>query len=147
MKRTMAEAQRKCSARADWRPEKGRAAPDPARLAKELLEPFGIDLAILNPVHGASSHPNSYFAQAACRAVNGWLADTWLAKDDRLRGAISVPIQEPDMAVDIREEEGRLILTPAREPTYDLASLLEGITPDNRHDGVDSGEPQGLEAL
>lgn len=54
---------------------------------------------------------------------------------------------EPDMAVDIREEEGRLILTPAREPAYDLATLLEGITPDNRHDGVDSGEPQGLEAL
>ncbi len=88
------------TARADWRPETGRAAPDPARLAAELLEPFGIDIAILNPVHGGAVHPNSYFGRAICHAVNGWLAECWLDRDDRLRGAISVPIQEPDMAVE-----------------------------------------------
>lgn len=88
------------TAREDWRPETGRAAPDAETLAKQLLEPFGIDIAILNPVHGGASLFNVYFAAAVCSAVNDWLAAEWLSKDDRLRGSICVSVNEPQKAVE-----------------------------------------------
>lgn len=52
-----------------------------------------------------------------------------------------------DMAVEMREDAGRLIIEPVRERSYDLASLLAGITPENLHGEADFGEPAGKEAL
>jgi antitoxin MazE len=46
---------------------------------------------------------------------------------------------EIDDVVDIREEQGRVIVRPLRPNSYDLAHLVEGITPDNLHDEVDFG--------
>jgi len=34
---------------------------------------------------------------------------------------------------------------PAQEKAYDLAKLLESITPENLHEEVDSGPPRGNE--
>lgn len=36
--------------------------------------------------------------------------------------------------------------TPAEQPKYTLDDLLDGITPDNIHDEIDSGDPVGNEA-
>ena len=50
-----------------------------------------------------------------------------------------------DDVVDIREEAGRIVIEPVRPKAYDLAELLRGITPKNRHDAVDFGSPAGKE--
>jgi antitoxin MazE len=50
-----------------------------------------------------------------------------------------------DEAVDVREEAGRIVIEPVRKRTYDLTSLLKGITPKNLHEPVDFGDPSGNE--
>jgi len=52
-----------------------------------------------------------------------------------------------DQAVEVREENGRIVIEPIRREEYDLADLLAGITPENIHDEVDFGAPVGNEAL
>ena len=60
-----------------------------------------------------------------------------------------------DQAVEVREENGRIIIEPVRAPTYVLDELLEGMKPDDvagrlqrptRHDGLlpDEQPDQGL---
>lgn len=51
-----------------------------------------------------------------------------------------------DQPVDVREEQGRIVIEPLRPERYDLASLVAGITDENRHDAVDMGPPIGQEA-
>jgi len=51
-----------------------------------------------------------------------------------------------NQAVQVRADNGRVIIEPA-EPSYDLETLLAGITPENRHIEVDFGAPQGKEVL
>ena len=50
-----------------------------------------------------------------------------------------------DQPVDIREEAGRIVIEPIREAAYDLATLVAGITEENRHDAVETGSPVGRE--
>lgn len=52
-----------------------------------------------------------------------------------------------DATVEVREEDGRIIIQPVPPEGCDLDSLIAAITPDNLHGAVDSGEPQGKEAL
>lgn len=52
-----------------------------------------------------------------------------------------------DAPVDVREEGGRIIIDPIRTNEYDLGRLLEGITPENLHAGIDFGAPVGRERL
>ena len=52
-----------------------------------------------------------------------------------------------DMPVDIREEGGRVVIVPLRNPDYKLDDLLASITADNLHGSVDFGEPMGKELL
>jgi antitoxin MazE len=49
-------------------------------------------------------------------------------------------------AVELRAEDGRIIIEPVRPEGYDLAALVAAITDDNRHDSVDPGAPRGGEA-
>jgi antitoxin MazE len=51
-----------------------------------------------------------------------------------------------DQPVDVREEKGHIIIEPVRPDSYDLASLVEAITDDNRHESAEFGAPQGSEA-
>ena len=52
-----------------------------------------------------------------------------------------------DEAVDIREEDGRIVIEPISTPEQTLARLLEGITSENMHSEVDMGAPVGKEIL
>ena len=54
---------------------------------------------------------------------------------------------ELDSAVDVREEEGRIIIEPLRTHGTNLNDLIDAITPDNLHDEVDFGAPMGKEAF
>lgn len=51
-----------------------------------------------------------------------------------------------EQAVDIRVENGRVVIEPAA-PSYKLDDLLAGITAQNRHGEQDFGMPQGRELL
>jgi antitoxin MazE len=51
-----------------------------------------------------------------------------------------------DQAVEVREEDGRIVIEPVREDVFDLTALVDGITEENRHDAVDFGPPVGREA-
>ena len=54
---------------------------------------------------------------------------------------------EIDDPVDVREEDGRIVVEPLQPDSYELADLLEKITPDNLHEEVDFGPPVGRERL
>ncbi|MDZ7622815.1 MAG: AbrB/MazE/SpoVT family DNA-binding domain-containing protein [Candidatus Competibacteraceae bacterium] len=51
-----------------------------------------------------------------------------------------------DQAVEVRVENGRVIIEPAA-PSFALDDLLAGITPLNRHAEQDFGPPEGQELL
>ena len=51
-----------------------------------------------------------------------------------------------EQAVDIRVENGRIVIEPVA-PSYCLEDLLAGITTQNRHSEQDFGMPQGKETL
>jgi len=51
-----------------------------------------------------------------------------------------------DQAVEVREEDGRIVIEPVRAPTYDLSAMIARMTPDTFHDEVDFGKPVGGEA-
>ncbi|HXF61707.1 MAG TPA: AbrB/MazE/SpoVT family DNA-binding domain-containing protein [Caldilineaceae bacterium] len=52
---------------------------------------------------------------------------------------------EQNSVVEIRQEEGRLILSPVKPSALTLAQLLEQVTPDNLHTEVDTGRQMGRE--
>jgi antitoxin MazE len=49
---------------------------------------------------------------------------------------------EEGMSVHIEARKGRIVIEPA---LYDLAPLLEKMTPENRHESVETGKPVGRE--
>ena len=50
-----------------------------------------------------------------------------------------------DQAVDVREENGRIIIEPIRSPSYDLNDLLARMAPETFPDDIDFGAPVGDE--
>lgn len=50
-----------------------------------------------------------------------------------------------DQSVDIREEQGRIVIEPARSTSFSVAELIAGITAENRHAGIDTGPAVGGE--
>lgn len=52
-----------------------------------------------------------------------------------------------DQAVEVREDNGRVVIKPIEREEYDLAELLAGITPENIHEEADFGAPVGKEVL
>ena len=80
--------------RADWRDEKGRGAATVEALRSQALEPFGADLAILNPLYGVQMVLNADMAVAFTRALNDWTRAEWLDRDPRLRASIVLPLQD-----------------------------------------------------
>jgi antitoxin MazE len=52
---------------------------------------------------------------------------------------------KPDDEVTVRGEDGRIVIEPARRKSYDLESLIAGITPENRHEETDWGPARGKE--
>jgi len=50
-----------------------------------------------------------------------------------------------DQAVDVRAEDGRIIIEPAPVPAYTLDELLDGMKPETFPDEIDFGPPVGQE--
>ncbi len=50
-----------------------------------------------------------------------------------------------DQAVDIKEENGKLVIESVEQPEYNPDDLIKGITPRNKHKPTDFGRPVGKE--
>jgi uncharacterized protein len=87
------------SSRRDWSPAKGKRN-DIASLRTEALDPFKTRFAIANCLYGGQALFNPDLAAIICAAINDWLADQWLAQDERLRASIVVPWQVPELAAE-----------------------------------------------
>lgn len=48
-------------------------------------------------------------------------------------------------SIDITIERGKLVVRPSEEDSYELATLLDRITPDTIHDEIHTGAPIGRE--
>lgn len=70
-----------------------------AVLQSQVLDGPGSRRAILNCLYGVQQVHNEYWAIAMASAVNDWMVDEWLAKDDRFSASILVPTQNPEAAV------------------------------------------------
>ena len=50
-----------------------------------------------------------------------------------------------DQPVEVREEQGRIVIEPIRHKQFKLDELLSGITRKNQHEPIDTGAPVGKE--
>jgi antitoxin MazE len=50
-----------------------------------------------------------------------------------------------DEVVEVRGEAGQIVIEPVRQKTYDLDDLLKGVTPENLHEPIHFGPPEGKE--
>ncbi len=92
-----------------------------ADLTLELLQQRVLtraEMAILNCYFGVESYTHPYFGPAVATAVNRWLQEHWLDRDERLRASAVVTPQHPSAAADEIERvaaDGRFVqvLLPA----------------------------------
>lgn len=52
-----------------------------------------------------------------------------------------------DDPLDIKEEDGRIIIAPVKTNEFKLEDLLSGITQENQHSRIDFGVPVGKELI
>jgi hypothetical protein len=84
----------------------GLAGSDLSLLRRQLFDELGVDYAILNCAYAVESIRNPYGAAAFAGAVNDWLVKEWLEPEPRLRAALVVPSQEPELAAQEIERVG-----------------------------------------
>jgi predicted TIM-barrel fold metal-dependent hydrolase len=76
----------------------GVAASTAADLCADLFADAGPDLAIVFCLYGIQQMHHPQNERMLARAVNRWLADEWLAADERLRGSLVLPLATPEHA-------------------------------------------------
>ena len=85
--------------RADAWPEGGVPGSDLELLQHQLLDEHGIDFGILLALHGADGYDHPELVADLNRALNDWLIEDWLDRDDRLRASMCVPHEQPELAL------------------------------------------------
>jgi uncharacterized protein len=128
--------------RRDAIPPSGRVpASDPVHVSSHLLDRHEITRAILigGEVLGLGAMPDPDLAAAIARAYNEWLAEVWLADDERYRAALVIAPQDPSQAVAEIQRNGQTkgfvaVLVPLLNilmgerhyyPIYEAAADLE----------------------
>jgi antitoxin MazE len=56
--------------------------------------------------------------------------------------AVSIQVNQ---AVDVHEEDGRIVVEPIKAPSYDLDALLDEMRSETFPDDIDFGPPKGRE--
>ncbi|PZF82507.1 amidohydrolase family protein [Jiangella anatolica] len=90
-------------------PDGSAPGADPEFSARQLLDTHGIDRAVLigGEVLGLGALPDPDAAALIASAYNDWLAQTWLAADERYRGTLVVGAQDPALAAREIRRAGR----------------------------------------
>jgi predicted TIM-barrel fold metal-dependent hydrolase len=106
----------------EWIPDDGvLPASTLALLREHVLDPLAVETAVLNCYWGVEAIRHPDFATGLARALNDWLIDEWLDKDDRLRASMVVPTGVPvEAAAEIDRVGGHpgfvQVLLPVRSP-------------------------------
>jgi uncharacterized protein len=110
------------SARSEWRPDDETMPASSVRLLQgQALDAWQVERAIVNCYAGLDSCRHPDLAAALARAINDWLVEDWLEKDDRLRASMVIPIHTIADAVREIERVGNhpgfvQVLMPVRAP-------------------------------
>ena len=81
-------------------PTGGRPGSDVGFLATQLLDPYNVELGILNPITPApGAGQNLEFSAALATAMNHWVLDEWVNKDKRLKASIVIPYENIEASV------------------------------------------------
>jgi uncharacterized protein len=87
--------------RADARPEGGFPGSDLGMLQEQLLEEYGVDYGILNPLHSQSfGAETGELGGVLCRALNEWIREDWLDREPRLLSSLCVPFEHSERAAE-----------------------------------------------
>ena len=95
------------AARPDSVPPDGPAGSSLDLLRGQVLDPLGVEYAILNCLYAIDSLHNPEAAGAFASAVNDWQIAEWLDQEPRLRASIVVPVQIPELAAREIERVGK----------------------------------------
>jgi predicted TIM-barrel fold metal-dependent hydrolase len=78
-----------------WPPSGGPPASDLPFLREQLLDRYGIDVGVLNPLQpSGQGDVNDGLSAALARAVNEWQLAHWVDHEPRLRASIVVPYED-----------------------------------------------------
>lgn len=81
-----------------WPPSGGPPGSDLAFLREQLLDAWGIEYGILNPLIQAHCQLHLEYGAAMARAINDWMIAEWLEPEPRLRASICVSPYDADLA-------------------------------------------------
>jgi predicted TIM-barrel fold metal-dependent hydrolase len=84
--------------RQDSLPSSGTPGSDLELMREQLLDQFDVQRAILSPLEVLGWPTYGPEADAFMTALNEWMIDEWLDADDRLYGAISIPVEDGQRA-------------------------------------------------
>ena len=74
--------------------------------------------------------------------VKKWGNSAAIRIPSQILEAVSLALEEE---VQIREDNGKIVIEPVQPTKYDLKDLLKRITLENQHGAVDFGKSQGTE--
>jgi predicted TIM-barrel fold metal-dependent hydrolase len=80
-------------------PDGGLPGTDLAFMQSHHLDPYNVQLGVLNPLKSGQGLQNPDFAAAFCRAINDWQIAEWTSKDARLKGSVCLPYEDGALAV------------------------------------------------
>jgi hypothetical protein len=87
------------AARHDAWPDNGQPpGSDLEFLRGQLLDTWGLEYGILNPLYGAGGQLNLEYGAALARALNDWQIAEWLEPEPRLRASLVVAYEDGDLA-------------------------------------------------
>jgi predicted TIM-barrel fold metal-dependent hydrolase len=83
-------------------PGGGVPGSDPAFVAVDHLDRYGIEYAVLNPgsLLGLGGLPDLDYAAAIARATNDWTINDWFPVDERFLGSIFIAPRDPEQAAE-----------------------------------------------
>jgi predicted TIM-barrel fold metal-dependent hydrolase len=87
--------------RQDSFPPQGVPGSDLDTLRAQLLDEFNVTHAVLSPLEVLSLPTYGAAATEFMDALNRWMIDSWLERDDRLHGAISIPVEDGNAAAGV----------------------------------------------
>jgi len=83
------------AARTDsWPPSGQPPGSDLAFLREQLLDTWGIEYGVMNPLLGAGGQLNLEYGAAHARATNDWQLAEWIEPEPRLRASVVVPYED-----------------------------------------------------
>lgn len=85
--------------RADSWPDSGFPGSDLGLVRKQLLDMYDVQLGVLQCLIPSMQLLNQELAAAMCRAINDWQLEHLVYPEPRLRAAIPIPFESPDLAV------------------------------------------------